>query len=332
VAKVLIPFPLPEAMLQQMQAALPPEAIVEAAPTSDPQDVIRCARDADILIVAGESQRLLTREFLAAAPRLRFVQSLGAGYDGIDIGVAAEAGVPVASTPGVNAESVAEHTILLMLALLKRFMAMEQATRDGGWADVGAVQNSIGDLAGATVGLVGMGRIGVAVAERLHPFGPRLVYWARRPVDPDTAARLGLEYVPFDHLLASATIVSLHVALTEETAGMIGAAQLAQMRQGALLINTGRGDLIDEVALRDAIKSGHLGGAGLDVLREERAGGNPFADLPNVIVTPHTAGASRDSIARVFTMTAANIRRVLAGEPPAGLIPGSAPTVRPLAR
>jgi D-3-phosphoglycerate dehydrogenase len=171
--------------------------------------------------------------------------------------------------------------------------------------------------------LVGLGAIGRAVAERLRPFGPSVRYTTRRQLDAGTEERLGVTYASLPELLASSTIVSLHLPLSEETRHLIGAAELAQMQPGSLLINTSRGGLVDEAALRDALKRGHLGGAGLDVLQQERAGGNPFTDLPNVIVTSHISGSSRPSGERIVRMAAANIARVLAGEPPQHLVPGS---------
>src|SRR5262249_18615895 len=166
---------------------------------------------------------------LEAAPNVRFIQIIRAGYDDVDVAAVTEAGVPVGYTPGANAVSVAEHTILLMLALLKRFMAVEQAGRGGGLGEFGRVPGGGGARASQSVGLVGMGDIGRAVAERLRPFGCRLLYWSRRRRSPELEAELGLTYLPLDELLAEATIVSLHLALSNETRGLIGAAELGKM-------------------------------------------------------------------------------------------------------
>jgi phosphoglycerate dehydrogenase-like enzyme len=243
------------------------------------------------------------------------------GYDNLDLQALRAGGVEAAYTPGANARAVAEHTILLMLALVKRFVAAESGVRQGGWPNAELLQAGLGDLSTATIGLVGMGSIGRSVAERLLPFGSRLLYTARHPVDSTIEQRLSARYTSLDDLLASSTIVSLHVPLTDDTKALIGEAELAKMRSGALLINTSRGEIVDETALRQALVSGHLGGAGLDVLRDERPGGDPFVDLPQMIVTPHIAGASRAGVAQMLEMALTNVARFLSGQAPLDLIP-----------
>jgi phosphoglycerate dehydrogenase-like enzyme len=158
-----------------------------------------------------------------------------------------------------------------------------------------------------------MGQIGRAVAERLVPFGARIVYHSRRPV-PDVETRFGAQRRPFEEVLRDSTILTLHVPLTPQTHHLIGAAEIATMPRGSYLVNAGRGGLVDEGALRSAIASGHLAGAGLDVLEHETDGVNPFADVPEVIVTPHVGGGSRNSMNGVVERSTANIRRFLAGE------------------
>ncbi|HVW31434.1 MAG TPA: NAD(P)-dependent oxidoreductase, partial [Acidimicrobiia bacterium] len=171
------------------------------------------------------------------------------------------------------------------------------------------------------VGLVGLGSIGEEVARRLSGFGPEVLYTARRRRDEATEARLGARYAPLDELLRRSDIVSLHTPLTDETRHLIGPAELAAMKPGALLVNTSRGGLVDEAALRAAIESGHLGGAALDVLADESA--NPFADLASVVVTPHLAGVSNRSLPRAVQMTVTNIERCLRGEGPEHPVPGT---------
>ena len=222
-------------------------------------------------------------------------------------------GIAVAYNPGVNRTGVAEHAVMLMLALLKRLPSTERATRAGRFAPAEIIASGIDDLADATVGLVGMGHIGQAVAARLAPFGSTIVYHARHPV-PDVVG-LAAGPLPLPELLATANIVSLHIPLTPETHHLIGEREMASMPPGSYLINTGRGGLVDEGALRAAILRGHLAGAGLDVLEHETDGVNPFADLPEVIVTPHLGGGSRNSMEGVVERSTTNIRRFLAGEP-----------------
>jgi phosphoglycerate dehydrogenase-like enzyme len=296
----------------------PAGADLDIVPTYSEDDLARHAAETEILLVV---QRKVDARLLSFVPRVRFVQRVGVGYDNLDLDALQAAGIVAAYTPGANAVAVAEHTILLILALLKRFAAAESATRQGGWPTVELFQAGIGELANTTVGLIGFGNIGRALAQRLAPFGSRLLYTARHAVDPATEQQFGVRYASLDDLLASSTIVSLHLPLTGATQGLIGEAELAKMPAGAYLVNTSRGELLDEAALRSAIVSGKLGGAALDVLYNERPGGNPFADLPQVIVTPHVAGGSRAAIERALQMAIANVARFLRGESPHDLIP-----------
>jgi len=286
--------------------------------TLSEEDLARHAAETEILLVI---QRKVDARLLSIVPRVRFVQRVGVGYDNLDLEALQAAGVVAAYTPGANAVAVAEHTILLMLALLKRLTAAESATRQGGWPTMELFQAGLGDLAGTTVGLVGFGNTARAVAQRLVPFGSRLQYTSHHAMDPATEQQFGVRYASLEDLLVSSTIVSLHVPLTGATRRLIGEAELAKMPAGAFLVNTSRGEVIDEAALRHAIESGKLGGAALDVLYNEGAGGNPFADLPQVIVTPHIAGGSRAAVERALQMALANVARYLRGEPPLDLVP-----------
>jgi D-3-phosphoglycerate dehydrogenase len=205
---------------------------------------------------------------------------------------------------------------MLMLVLLHRFVDAEEATRAGAfpmYAFMAANRTRVRELGDETVGLVGLGNIGQAVAERLIAFGTRVLHYARHRADDATETRLSVRYTQLDELLASASMVSLHVPSSAETRRMIGTAQLTRMQPTAFLINTSRGDLIDQ-ALHEAIVGGRLAGAGLDVVEDEPEEVNPFADLPQVIVTPHTAGISQTSAPRALEQAAANVGRFLRGE------------------
>ena len=317
-SRVLLIDPIPPTLIERLRPLFPTGAGFDVVPTYSEKDLAQHAAEAEILLVLN---RKVDARLLSFVPRVRFVQRVGVGYDNLDLGALQTAEVVVAYTPGANAVAVAEHTILLMLALLKRFVAAESAARQGGWPTMELFQAGLGDLANATVGLVGFGNIGRAVAQRLAPFGSRLLYIARHAVDVATEQQFGVHYASLDELLASSTIVSLHLPLNEATEGLIGEAELAKMPVGAFLVNTSRGELLDEAALRRALVSGKLGGAALDVLRNERPGGNPFMDLPQVIVTPHLAGGSRAGVERALQMAIANIARFLRGESPLDLVP-----------
>ena len=316
--KALIDFPLPRLWIEGWDAMLPPGVTLDMVPTRSDEDLAQHAADAEILLTFS-----LPARRLALCPRVRFIERLGVGLEGIDVAAIAATGIPAAYTPGANAVAVAEHTILLVLALTKRFLAAEAYTRAGRSSPVGFNTEGINDLAGATVGLVGLGHIGKAVAERLRPFGSRLLYHTRHRVDAATEARLGVTHCGLAELLAASQIVSLHLPISQETRHIIGERELAMMPRGALLINTARGAHVDQDALRRAIEGGRLAGAGLDSVDPGPDGSNPFADLPQVIVTPHTGSLSRGGWNGIRDMAMANIARFVAGEPVTDLIPGT---------
>ncbi len=309
--KVLLIDPALATFRERFAERLPADVEVVAVRSFDAGEFARLAVDAEIFVNA---RRPVDADVFALAPSVRYIQQIGVGTDPIDRTAAEAAGVLVAYNPGVNKVGAAEHAVMLMLALLKRLSSTELATRAGRFEPAEVIEAGIDDLADATVGLIGLGQIGQGVAERLVAFGPRILYATRHPV-PEAEARLGLEWRTIPELLAASTIVSLHLPLSDETRHLIGAAELASMPRGSYLVNTGRGGLVDEAALRAAIVSGHLAGAGLDVIDGEPEGVNPFADLPEVIVTPHIGGGSRNSMANVVERCTANIRRYLAGEP-----------------
>jgi phosphoglycerate dehydrogenase-like enzyme len=317
-SKILLIDPIPAPMVERLRPLFPASADFGMTPTYSEDDLAQYGADAEILIVI---HRKVDAHLLSLAPHVRLVQRVGVGYDNLDLDALKAGGIVASYTPGANASSVAEHTILLMLALLKRFVAAESSVHQGGWPNAELVQAGLSDLATATVGLIGMGNIGRAVAERLLPFGSQLLYTARHAVDTPVEQRLALRCTSLDDLLASSTIVSLHVPLTGDTQALIGETELAKMKAGAFLINTSRGEVVDEAALRSALVSGHLGGAGLDVLRDERPGGDPFVDLAQVIVTPHIAGASRAAVGQMMQMALTNVARFLRGEAPLDLVP-----------
>jgi phosphoglycerate dehydrogenase-like enzyme len=309
--KVLLTDPALAPLAPRLAERLPADVEVVAVGDFSDEAFARLASDATVLVNA---RRPIDAAALRMAPAARLIQAIGVGLDSINQAAVAEAGVALAFNPGVNRTGAAEHTIMLMLALIKRLPASERATHEGRFSPGEIIAQGIDDLADATVGIVGMGHIGQAVAERLVPFGPRLLYHARRD-RPEVDAAFGARRASLKELLRSSTIVTLHVPLTAETHHLIGAAELATMPRGSYLINAGRGGLVDEQALRAAILDGHLAGAGLDVVELETDGRNPFADVPGVIVTPHLGGGSRNSMAGVVERSAANIRRLLAGEP-----------------
>lgn len=317
--KVLLIDPFLTTEVPHFRRLLPDDVTLVAATSYDDAEFARLAGDADILVT---TLRRIDAAALALAPRVRFIQQFGVGYDPIDLPAVTARDVIVAYNPGVNATGVAEHTLMLMLILVKNLAWNERWSRQGQFELDQMPDAGIGDLAGATVGLIGFGAIGQAVAALLRPFGTRVVYSSRSRRDAVVEEELGVTWLPLPDLLRHETIVSLHAPLTPETHHLLGDAEFAAMPPGAFLVNTSRGGLVDEAALRRALVSGRLAGAGLDVIEDELAGRNPFADLPQVFVTLHLGGASRGSTARMVERSAANIRRFLAGEAVRDLVPG----------
>ena len=248
---------------------------------------------------------------LQSADRLRVIARYGVGLDNVDLKVAAEKNIVVTFTPGANSASVAELTLGLMLALARRIPQAVQATRSGEWPRWSGFS-----LEGKTIGLLGLGAIGKQVARRLAGFDCRIL--AYDPIqDVDFARAYQVELVPLDVLLSQADFVSLHLPLLPETRALVDTTFLARLKPGAFLINTARGELIDEPALEEALRSGHLGGAALDVFAQEPpAKDNPLLGLPGVIVTPHSGSHTDGATNAMGWMALQDCLAVLRGETP----------------
>jgi D-3-phosphoglycerate dehydrogenase len=261
---------------------------------------------ADALIVRSATR--VTSAVLERATKLRVVGRAGVGVDNVDLDAATRRGVLVMNTPGGNAPSVAEHTLALMLAMARKIPALDSAMHAGRW------EKSKGqgtELRGKTLGLVGLGRVGAEVARRARALEMRVL-----ACDPflteDAARQAGVGLVSLDQLLAESDFLSLHTALVPETERIINAANLAKTKRGAYLVNTARGELVDEVALAEALRSGQLAGAGLDVFAVEPPKDSPLVALPNLIATPHVAGSTAEAQEEVGTLIAQQVRDYLA--------------------
>lgn len=253
--------------------------------------------------------RRCTAEMIAAAPMLRLIQKIGVGVNTIDLDAAKARGIAVCNLPGTNARAVAELTLALMLAVLRRVSRFDTAMRSGEWLDP-ELQDGIGELGGRTVGLVGYGAIPRLLAPVLIALGCRLIYTSRA----QHADALG-EWRSLDALLAEADVVSLHVPLTDDTANLIDAAAIARINPGAVLINTARGGLVDQAALTEALASGRLAGAGLDVfVHEPHDASEALFRLSNVVLTPHIGWLTTGTFDRSFALAAENCRRLDSGE------------------
>jgi len=251
---------------------------------------------------------------LAACPRLRVISSCSVGVDHVDMAAASARGIPVGHTPGVLTETTADLTFALLLAAARRLPEADRFVRAGRWtAELGWQPDLLlgRDLHGATLGILGLGPIGQAVARRALGFGMRVLGWTR------SGRRVpGVEPRPRDRVLEEADFVSLHLALTPDTRQLLGRAELARMKEGAILINTSRGGIVDEAALGEALREGHLVAAALDVFAHEPLlRDSPLLDLPNLVVTPHIGSASVATRERMAALCVENLRAGLRGEP-----------------
>ena len=260
--------------------------------------------------------RPLSGADLEKAAKLKLVQKLGAGVNTIDVDTATARGVAVANMPGANAPSVAEATIMLMLATLRQLPALDRATRAGrGWPADPELGDRVRDLGSCTVGLIGYGNVAKRVEQGLRALGTSVAH--NRPTRDESITT----WMSFNDILTKCDIVSLHLPLTEDTRGMIGAAELARMKPGAILVNTARGEIVDEAALVAALRSGQLAAAGLDVFAAEPvADDNPLLTLDNVILSPHVSWYTADTMERYLMAAIRNCRRLSEGKKPYSVV------------
>jgi glyoxylate reductase len=281
----------------------PPEALVEHL----------AGADAAMTMVTDRFSSAL----LATSARLKVIANVAVGYDNVDPAEASAAGIWLTNTPGVLAETTADHTFALLMAAARHVVASDRDTRAGGWKTWSPTAFLGSDVHHATLGIVGLGEIGQAVARRAAGFAMKVLYTGRMP-HPDRERALNAEWRTLPELLAQSDFVSLHASLNPESRHLIGAPQLAAMKRSAILVNTSRGQVVDQDALVAALQGGWIGGAALDVTDPEPLPLiHPLYASPNVIITPHIASASFDTRSRMAAMAAANVVAVLEGrEPP----------------
>ncbi|KIH76076.1 glyoxylate reductase [Geoalkalibacter ferrihydriticus] len=252
----------------------------------------------------------------AAGPQLRIVANYAVGYNNIDLDACRRRGVAATNTPGVLTESTADIAFALLLAVTRRLVEGDHMVRAGefnGWAP----QMLLGhEISGKTLGIIGCGRIGQAMARRARGFGLSLLYTQRKPLAGDLGRELGLEYVSLDELLEHSDFISLHCPLTPETHHLLGRTQLARMKREAILINTARGPVVDEAALVEFLQKKELGGAGFDVYEHEPQLSPGLAELDNVVLLPHIGSATVETRRRMGEMVVDNILAALQGRRP----------------
>lgn len=299
-ALVLSYFPRTEFAVEQM---------TYAAPLAEQKE--KLSRADAVFFAPG---RFLSDDAMRAASHCLLMQLWSSGFDKFNVAGATAAGIPVATNGGANASSVAEHTILLMLAVSRRLPEMDKKARSGKWGGA-SYGLDMQMLQGKRLGIIGFGNIGKKVAEKITGFGMEVVYFDTRRAAPEEEKQRSARLVTFDELLKTSDIVTLHLHLNETTKNIINVRAFSLMKKGAILINAARAELVEKTALCKALETGALRGAGLDVFTEEppRADDELFS-FPTVVATPHSAGSNRDAYGEMLTRSVANIRRALKGE------------------
>ncbi|HOO76727.1 MAG TPA: D-glycerate dehydrogenase [bacterium] len=311
--QVFVSRKIPEEGLRTLERAGVPFEVNPDDRVLSPGELASACRDADGLLCLLTDR--IDRNLLDAAPSLRGIACMAVGHDNVDLAECTRRGIPVSNTPGVLTEATADLAWALLLAAARNLNRAERFLRKGkfrGWSPtlfLGA------ELAGKTLGIVGAGRIGTAVARRAAGFGLRIVYASRSP-RPDLERELGAERLPLEALLKEADFVTLHVPLTPETEHLIDRERLALMKPDAVLVNTSRGPVVDEGALAEALNSGRLGAAGLDVFEEEPAVHPALLGAENAVLLPHIGSATRETRGRMAAMAAENLCCMLAGRMP----------------
>jgi phosphoglycerate dehydrogenase-like enzyme len=273
--------------------------------------LIERIRGFEIVINVRSSSRFTARVF-EACPGMKMLSLWGTGTDNVDLAAAARHAVTVTNTPGVSAVSIAEHTLMLALAVARRVVAIHHGVAAGEWPRGQAIQ-----LHGKTAGVIGLGAIGRQFARLAQGVGMRVVAWTMHP-NP----ALGFELVALDELLRIGDVVSLHLRLSDQTAGLIGRAQFDMMKPGAILVNTARGPIVDETALIDALRSRRIAGAGLDVFDvEPLPPGHPLTELDNVVLTPHCAGVTPEVLEAGLALAIENVVSFLNANPRHVVVP-----------
>ncbi|MDT5127853.1 MAG: D-3-phosphoglycerate dehydrogenase / 2-oxoglutarate reductase [Mycobacterium sp.] len=295
-------------LAQSTVAALGDQVEVRWVDGPDREKLLAAVPDADALLV--RSATTVDAEVLAAGTKLKIVARAGVGLDNVDVDAATARGVLVVNAPTSNIHSAAEHALALLLAAARQIAPADASLRERTWK---RSSFSGTEIYGKTVGVVGLGRIGQLVAARLAAFGTHVVAYDPY-VSPARAAQLGIELLSLDELLGRSDFISVHLPKTKETAGLIGKEALAKTKPGVIIVNAARGGLIDEEALAEAVTSGHVRAAGIDVFASEPTTDSPLFDLPQVVVTPHLGASTEEAQDRAGTDVAASVKLALAGE------------------
>lgn len=318
--KIVFSPALPPAIMDVARSMLPEGYELHIVEDQTSPEFMQAMQDAEYFM--GFARESLGQAFYRAAPKLKLVQLISAGYDRLDVEAARQARVPVANNGGSNSVAVAEHTMMLMLAVYKKLAWHHNNVVSGKWRVGDFAESRFYELAGKTLGIVGLGTIGKKVARRALAFDMRVQYYDIVRLTEDQGDALGVRFVLFEELLRTSDVVSLHVPLSQQTQAMIGTRELAIMKDDAILVNTCRGPVVDEDALYHALTTRQIAAAGLDVMvQEPPPPEHALFRLDNVTITPHTAGPTWENWTKAFRNGYNNVERVNAGLQPMWVIP-----------
>jgi D-3-phosphoglycerate dehydrogenase len=314
--------PVPPEVEAIVRARIPPSIDLHVRPRDQP--VEEAIVDADFVLVATTPIPAIA---IASARRLRLIQHQGVGYDQTDVAAAASRGIPVATCPAGTTSGVAEHVFLLVLAVYRRLLTADAALRRGEWLQWDLRPTSF-ELGNKTLGILGFGQIGRRVAELARAFHARVVYFDTVRAEPEIERLLEATFVSFDDWLSGSDVLSIHVPLTPETRHMIGAAEIRRMKSSAVLINTARGGIVEDLALAAALNDGRLAGAGVDVFGQEPPPvDHPLLSAPRTVLTPHIAAGTRDGLATKVEACVINMLRVADGLEPFHVVRPASPMI-----
>ena len=311
--KVLLTRSTPAAVLAKIDARCDFDCNREDRPLTREEIAARIADRAGVLCHLTDR---IDGAIMDRAPQLKVIANVAVGYDNIDVPAATARGILVTNTPDVLTDTTADFAFALLLAAARRVAEGDRFVRAGQWREWRFDLLLGTDVHHATLGIVGLGRIGAAVARRAHGFGMKILYWSPRRARPELERELGAAYVEKDTLLREADFISLHNPLRPETRHMIGRPEFALMKREAILINTSRGPVVDEEALVEALKDGRIAGAGLDVFEREPQLHPELVNFPSVVLTPHIVSASRQTRLRMVEVAAENLVAGATGEIP----------------
>lgn len=295
----------------------------------EPGQIIAAAKDVTCLLCPAPYP-VIPEDVIKALPNLKLIQTAGAGYDKIDIEAAARAGIPVANTPGLNTNAVAELALAAIINLRRGFIFADREIKKGNYQEgrEKLLADGMSEIGGSRWGIIGLGRIGAKLAEAGKVFGAEINYYDPFRRTADEEKQLGVNFCSMEELLRTSDVVVICVALTKETRGLIGASEMKMMKPGAILLNTARGGIVDDTALAEALAQGHLGGAGIDTLEKEPLpADHPLLKLPEeiqnrILLTPHLGGVTTQALNRMLDYALANCIRVMKGEKPLAVVNG----------